>query len=120
MKLTGTIADHIQKELLSLVEFRANDNALSGTIPPLWPYPLEVLDLSTNKLHGQISFRHADRWLELYLHSNLLTGTLPEEIFGLRDLRVLKIGDNSFTGSLPSGLCNLASLEVSCLLVATA
>ena len=104
--------------LLSLVEFRASGNALSGTIPSIWPYPLEILDLSYNKFDGHINFKYADRWLELYLQGNALSGTFPDEIVRMKELRVLKMSDNNFTGLLPSGLGNLASLEVSHILVA--
>lgn len=106
--------------MVQLVEFRAEKNALSGTVPREWPFPIEVLELSTNRLQGQFHLNgETIRLTKLGLQENELTGTFPNEIVNMVDLKSLKLSENHLNGTLPSGLGNLKSLEVSFLLFGT-
>ncbi|XP_030930111.1 receptor-like protein 33 [Quercus lobata] len=75
---------------------------------------LESLDLSNNRIYGQVP-----RWLgdaernSLYyvdLRANLLQGPLPtlNSLF----LRYFFVSNNSFTGEIPLSICNASYLEV--------
>ncbi|NNF20951.1 MAG: T9SS type A sorting domain-containing protein [Saprospiraceae bacterium] len=48
-------------------------------------------------------------WLDL--RDNNLTGTIPDEIGGLGELRAINLDGNLLTGSIPSGLQNLTRLS---------
>jgi Leucine-rich repeat (LRR) protein len=45
------------------------------------------------------------------LYGNSFTGTLPEELTNLNNLRELVLGKNSFWGPLPNGLSSMVNLE---------
>ena len=85
------------------------------------PYPCQALgklDLSQNLLTGSVLLGSLRRIKQLSLRGNLLSGTIPPEIGGLLPLRVLDLGENSFSGQLPP-LGNLTRLEerVNCMTV---
>lgn len=93
-----------------------SSNNLYGEIPvSLYNAGLDTLSLSGNKLEGKIR-------TEIGLMVNLtqfsiggsgkLTGTLPMELFTLRELKVLKLNDASFSGPLrDDDFRNLTMLE---------
>ena len=47
----------------------------------------------------------------IYLESNEISGTLPAEIGGLNNLRILWMYDNDLSGSIPSSVGNLSYLK---------
>lgn len=49
---------------------------------------------------------------QLFLHGNILTGTLPAALADLRGLDILFVDDNRLTGSVPTELCAMSLNEV--------
>mmetsp|Transcript_27781 Transcript_27781/g.33794 ORF Transcript_27781/g.33794 Transcript_27781/m.33794 type:complete len:528 (-) Transcript_27781:147-1730(-) len=79
---------------------------------------LHEIDLRFNSLMGTISpeIFHLDQLESLSLSNNNLLGTISGSYFGkLSNLRKLRLGSNTFTGTLPDFVDNplLASLDVS-------
>ena len=75
---------------------------------------LKVLNVDSTNTNSLTGIAGAPTTLhELYLDSLDLTGPFPDELLNLGELRTLKIDYNHFSGSLPSNIDNLASLEVS-------
>lgn len=71
-----------------------------------------TLNLSAQKLDKTPSYVFEEVSLqELDLSNNLLEGSLPGEIRFLKDLKVLNLSNNQFTG-LPAEIGQLANLEV--------
>ncbi len=54
----------------------------------------------------------ADEVSRLWLHSNDLSGTLPESLGELSSLDTLNLGRNALTGAIPSGLGSASDLRV--------
>ncbi|XP_051228235.1 receptor-like protein EIX1 [Lolium perenne] len=78
---------------------------------------LEILDLSTNYMNGDITVLMEDlprcAWKtlqELHFHKNEFTGTLPNLIGEFSALSILELYINNLIGLIPAGLGNLASL----------
>ncbi|XP_055801788.1 receptor-like protein 7 [Solanum dulcamara] len=74
---------------------------------------LKVLDISNNKIRGQIpnwlsSMRWDNLWYLNFSH-NSLTGNLPQ--FRYHYLRYLDLKFNSLQGPLPSSICNMSKFE---------
>ncbi|CAI5721945.1 unnamed protein product [Hyaloperonospora brassicae] len=115
-------------------------NDLRGRLPAaaLARLPqLRVLDLSTNKLQGEIPrelqtltmLRRLDlssndltgaipcevgayqSLKEMHLHQNSLSGTIPEQLGTLQSLRTLQLQHNNLCGALPAALCHLTQLS---------
>eukprot|EP00545_Synedropsis_sp_CCMP1620_P011458 CAMPEP_0119014786 /NCGR_PEP_ID=MMETSP1176-20130426/10385_1 /TAXON_ID=265551 /ORGANISM="Synedropsis recta cf, Strain CCMP1620" /LENGTH=636 /DNA_ID=CAMNT_0006968027 /DNA_START=144 /DNA_END=2054 /DNA_ORIENTATION=- len=113
--LTGNLSLLEYMPLLEKVYLE--DNAFTGTITNDFLHDLEnlqVLDLSSNKLDGQVGLTLLNRpQLEvLDLHNNNLDGTLPEDMpYTATSLRFLALHDNFFEGSLPSTMTHLSALQ---------
>jgi len=70
----------------------------------------------TNWLTGNISTWYgitvsADRVVNIDLHSNNLTGSIPNEIGDLKNLQDLLLYDNHLSGTIPSEIGNLLNLQ---------
>jgi len=72
---------------------------------------LETLLLGNTGSASIEGVEYATGLQELDVSENILTGTLPEAIFQLQDLRVLNIAFNSFTGKFPGLISNLVKLQ---------
>ncbi|KAL5793382.1 hypothetical protein ACOSP7_001976 [Xanthoceras sorbifolium] len=79
---------------------------------------LRVLDLSFNKISGEIT-EFTDTLSEctncslnlLHLGYNKLGGFIPESLGYLKNLKYLRLMGNSFSGSIPESIGNLSSLK---------
>ncbi|KAM0834990.1 hypothetical protein ACQ4PT_063225 [Festuca glaucescens] len=97
----------------SLVRVRLERNQIEGDISELGVHPnLVYMDMSTNKLFGQLSYRWGEcRNLTLLRFSNNnLTGKIPTSMGQLSQLEILNISSNKLEGELPSALGNLKKL----------
>ena len=95
--LTGLVLDH---------------NELSGFVPTFL-VNIPELDLGINQLTGTIPaslFQLAQNLSSIDLGTNLLTGPIPSEIGLFSGLR-LGLNDNQLSGSLPNELFGLDMLE---------
>ncbi|KAM4068879.1 hypothetical protein ACB094_12G045600 [Castanea mollissima] len=86
---------------------------ISDTIPIEWfadlPPTLEFLDLSRNRIHGQLPNHEL---VALNFAGNKFSGEDPNSLGRLSNLETLKLYNNSFSGKLPSSLKNCSSLIV--------
>ncbi|TYG74414.1 hypothetical protein ES288_D04G181400v1 [Gossypium darwinii] len=130
----GPLLEDIHLIFPELLYLSASDNGFNGGIPPSFgrlkrlqyldisgnklhgeiPYLLtsnmsclEYLDLSGNQLHGEIQYlltSNMSRLQYLYLHDNNLRGdALPRNLSFLK-LEVIHLGNNDFTGNLLDSL----------------
>ncbi|KAI3706299.1 hypothetical protein L6452_23937 [Arctium lappa] len=96
------------------------DSRSSDILTPLFHIrSLKLLDISFNHLVGEIpgdGFGNLTQLVHLDMSWNRFNGSIPNQIFGLTNLRYLKMSWNSFEGNLGSKLggsfWNLTSLRV--------
>jgi hypothetical protein len=89
-------------------------NQFSGAIPDSIGNlaKLETLSLSFNRFSGIPNTIGNLKSLQLmYIHENLISGSLPYEIGGLINLTELHMNANQFSGPIPDSLGNLAKLK---------
>ncbi|CAL5098036.1 unnamed protein product [Urochloa decumbens] len=72
---------------------------------------LRSLNLSSNKLIGDMPARMDFSLEELVLSCNQLTGPFPLGLFDFRNLTVLDLSQNSLTGGVPDKFSNLTKLQ---------
>ena len=88
-------------------------NSISGAILNI-PSTLLVLDLSKNKLSGEISFlcQIVDGYLSfLDISDNSFTGQIPDCLWHLKELVVLNLANNNLSGRIPASVKSLIKLE---------
>ncbi|EYU24275.1 hypothetical protein MIMGU_mgv1a022044mg [Erythranthe guttata] len=103
-------------EFKSLKHLNLSHCAFTGHIfPEFWDFMLnlEVLDLSDNRLSGQLppiigQLKHLK---QLILDDNNFSGTLPSTIGQLTGLTELSLQSNSFSGNIPDEIGNLNKIE---------
>ncbi|KAL2937273.1 Receptor protein kinase TMK1 [Bienertia sinuspersici] len=99
-----------------MVNLHLSFNSLEGELPSSFNgfqiQSLWVNGQSERKLGGRIDvIQNMTSLKEIWLHHNAFTGPLPD-FSGLKDLEVLSLRDNMFTGVVPLSLMNLESLTV--------
>ena len=72
---------------------------------------LRVLHLSETNLESLAGVGEAKGLTELHATDNELTGTLPDELFGLSNLRELYLNFNRFSGRIPTDIKRMSNLE---------
>ncbi|KAL0854342.1 hypothetical protein Bca101_059494 [Brassica carinata] len=72
---------------------------------------LKNLSLNFNKLAGSVPTSLAKTLVNLEVSDNLLSGSIPEGIEDYQELRLIDLGDNQLNGPLPGSLGNLPKLE---------
>nr|AJZ70280.1 brassinosteroid insensitive 1 [Linum usitatissimum] len=74
---------------------------------------LEILDVSSNDLSGEIptSICRESKLKELYLQNNQFTGKIPESLNNCTELRALHLSFNYLTGTIPPSLGLLSNLQ---------
>nr|GMC84005.1 LRR receptor-like serine/threonine-protein kinase GSO1 [Ipomoea batatas] len=109
-KFTGELPVDINTRFTSLRELCAPFNQLNGSNFRL-PSSLEYLDLSYNRITGQIPDISPALFLrELHLSGNQITGQIPDLSHAL-SLRVLDLSENQITGQI-SDLSHALSLRL--------
>ncbi|KAM5553920.1 receptor kinase-like protein Xa21 [Rosa sericea] len=114
--LTGSLPASTLLNLSSLVVISLYINNISGVLPEdlchYWPN-IQHIDLSGNKLGGQLSsrFDQCSNIQELSLSYNRFVGTIPKVLASLQHLEVLYLGGNGLTGTVPPVLGNLSNLQ---------
>ncbi|EOY09870.1 Receptor like protein 53, putative [Theobroma cacao] len=97
-----------------LIGLDLSENRIHGQIPKwMWDVgknTLSYLSLSQNFLNGSVEFPWLNI-LSLQLQFNMLQGVLPEFMKGCQ-LKALNFNGNRFEGDLPQSLVNCRSLEV--------
>ncbi|BAU02080.1 Receptor like protein [Vigna angularis] len=119
--LEGPIPDGFGEVMNSLEQFYAYGNRLQGKIPSFFGNMcrLRTLDLSNNKLNGEIShFFQNSSWCNRHVFQNLdlsynqITGKIPKSIILLSELEDLNLEGNSLEGEVTeSHLSNFSKLE---------
>ena len=100
-QLTGPIP--LYEDMVSLLSFVANDNALMGRIFPYWPKNIELLNVANNQLTGEFSdkFSALDNLLEINVENNRLSGPIyVQPLTELHRLVALKLGNNDLSGEI--------------------
>ena len=111
------IGGNIPTEILSMkslqhLELQSN-YYLTGKLPDVLSLPnLTTLELGFNSLDGSLLTKWDTPQLQvLDLSANQFTGSLPESISGLKNLKYLHLEYNNLTGTFPSSWGNLANLQ---------
>ncbi|KAJ1265096.1 hypothetical protein BS78_08G052300 [Paspalum vaginatum] len=83
-----------------------NLSADSGSFPRL-----KSLNLSSNKLNGDVPTSMVDSLAELVLSGNQLSGSIPPGLFKYGNLTLLDLSQNQLTGTVLDGFKSLSKLE---------
>jgi Leucine-rich repeat (LRR) protein len=107
-ELTGSIPHEFCNLALTLQQFYAEDNALTGSIPGCIGTMSEMvfLALYDNNLNGTLpaSLGNLTHLQYLYLYNNEFNGFLPQTIGGCRSLNYFIANNNYFSGPIPESL----------------
>ncbi|KAE7996107.1 hypothetical protein FH972_000855 [Carpinus fangiana] len=112
--LPVTIQEKIFQYNMPFDDIRLNSKYRSNDYPKRIIGFLKFMDLSSNKLKGEIP-REIGSLLGLHglnLSKNLLTGVIPHSFGDLENLEFLDLSSNHLLGIIPPSLVNLAFLAV--------
>ncbi|KAG7653404.1 Leucine-rich repeat [Arabidopsis suecica] len=103
-------------QMKSLQVLDMSSNGLYGQLPNMFLsgcYSLRVLKLSNNQLQGKIFPKHANLTglVGLFLDGNNFTGSLEEGLLKSKNLTLLDISDNRFSGMLPRWIGRMSWLS---------
>eukprot|EP01001_Neometanema_parovale_P006288 NODE_265_length_2797_cov_121.587135_g249_i0.p1 GENE.NODE_265_length_2797_cov_121.587135_g249_i0~~NODE_265_length_2797_cov_121.587135_g249_i0.p1 ORF type:complete len:900 (-),score=111.41 NODE_265_length_2797_cov_121.587135_g249_i0:98-2746(-) len=110
--LCGTMPE-LLSNVISLAFVYFNGNNITGSIPVNYGEltSLVHLQLHQNQLHGTVPAWTATNQLNVFtVHSNQLTGVIPNTLIELYRLVVVDFHSNSFEGTIPAGLVALKTL----------
>ncbi|XP_031265649.1 leucine-rich repeat receptor-like protein kinase PXC2 [Pistacia vera] len=115
-QFTGGLPESLTN-CVNLLAIDISQNNLTGNLP-LWIFKmgLQRLSLSGNRLGGRIdyaSFSSINQGLEvLDLSSNVLSGEIPSNIGVLSSLRLLNMSRNHLIGSIPASVGALKATQI--------
>uniref|UniRef100_A0A803LGL7 Protein kinase domain-containing protein n=1 Tax=Chenopodium quinoa TaxID=63459 RepID=A0A803LGL7_CHEQI len=116
--VTGVIPDFFGPDSFpGLVNLHLSFNSLEGGLPRSFDgFQIQSLwvngQKSVGRLNGRIDvIQNMTALKEVWLHQNAFSGPLPD-FSELKDLQVLSLRDNKFTGVVPPSLMSLESLAV--------
>ncbi|VAH56040.1 unnamed protein product [Triticum turgidum subsp. durum] len=115
-KITGVIPKLIwERWSSSLLHLNLSHNMFTGMelTSHVLPFscPLEVLDLSSNKLQGHIPTPNSSANYLDYSH-NYFSALLPNFTLYLSETLYLRMSNNSINGHIPNSVCNFSMLGV--------
>ncbi|PKA61179.1 Tyrosine-sulfated glycopeptide receptor 1 [Apostasia shenzhenica] len=115
-QLSGALDGTLITKLQNLVILDLSNNYLTGELPASISQlrSLEKLILYGNQLHGALPAELANctKLISLNLRFNNFGGDLAEFNFsGLSNFKMLDLGNNNFTGDIPTSLYSLKSLR---------
>ncbi|XP_019158228.1 PREDICTED: receptor-like protein 12 [Ipomoea nil] len=106
----------ILKGLNALEYLDLSDNKIEGEIPSwIWKNNLEYVNISHNLLSVFDEYYPNASLINmyaLYLHGNRIKGSLPSTICNMSSLEILDASDNNLGGLIPECLAKLATLSV--------
>ncbi|XP_066164060.1 MDIS1-interacting receptor like kinase 2 [Oryza sativa Japonica Group] len=97
----------------TLVRVRLERNQLEGDISEMGLHPnLVYIDMSSNKLYGQLSHRWGEcaKLTTLRASNNRITGVIPSSMGKLSQLGRLDVSSNEIEGHIPPEIGNVVSL----------
>ncbi|XP_057949236.1 leucine-rich repeat receptor-like serine/threonine-protein kinase At1g17230 isoform X1 [Malania oleifera] len=116
LNLSGNLSFSSICKLPQLTELNISRNFIIGPIPKALVdcHHLEVLDLCTNRLHGELPTQLSTiaTLTQLYLCENFIYGAIPQELGNLTSLKELVIYSNNLTGTIPPSIGMLKKLKV--------
>eukprot|EP00605_Chrysophyceae_sp_TOSAG23-4_P000091 GSChrysophyteH1.ASY1.ANO1.93.1 assembled CDS len=115
-KLSGTIPNSYAK-LTKMSDFKVFENELTGTIPYAFSQwsDLRYFQVENNHFTGSPDIFDELNMLELEvidIGNNAFTGPLPSDTFLLPSLRIYAAPENCFSGSIPDTVCKPDKIEV--------
>ncbi|XP_050369396.1 receptor-like protein 2 [Argentina anserina] len=113
--LDQTVASFLSLSHLEVLDLRSN--LLSGELPLSLPSNIQLLDLSNNHISGPIPsrfFRQARKLTSFQVSNNMFSGSIPSSIclHSSPLISLLDFSFNDFSGSLSSGLGECSQLKV--------
>jgi hypothetical protein len=113
--LTGTLPSSFEP-LTLLRRLILRNNSIGGILPTSVPATLIHWNLSQNRFHGPVLQAENEmlpsKLKRLILSGNLLSGTIPQDLCKLDELRALHLSNNRFiSGTLPECLGELPQLQ---------
>ncbi|KAG0595427.1 hypothetical protein M758_UG165900 [Ceratodon purpureus] len=112
--LNGNVQGWVLQKLQHLSVLDLSQNNFDSDIPGMYPPMLTDLNLSNNQVTGAFPYLliNIPSLISIKLNNNKLDGTLNGQVFSkLGNLSTLDLSNNEFTGSIPTEVGDLTSLQ---------
>uniref|UniRef100_A0A0A9ECM2 Uncharacterized protein n=1 Tax=Arundo donax TaxID=35708 RepID=A0A0A9ECM2_ARUDO len=97
---------------LEVLDLSSNSFTSENLSADLGAFPrLRSLNLSSNKLNGDVPTSMVEALVELVLSGNHLNGPIPKGLFTYKNLTLLDLSQNNLTGAVPDEFTSLDKLE---------